>query len=170
MVYSADCLFCILRRGLYRCAFYALRRLVYPISHYITPCNRAFQPFFIDDHRASAHTRSGEYKRQCGVCLGPLRALGQDFRSRAGGVAPPCRTLIVLSASARLASTAVRKSWLQSISGDLPRSDAVQAVEKCAIKLLRTSIATQKAAPESQQTRCIKRGRSAGRFSESSRC
>src|SRR5260363_382741 len=106
---------CILRRGLYRCAFYALRRLVYPISHYITPCNRAFQSFFIDDHRASAHTRSGEYKRQCGVCLGPLRALGQDFRSRAGGVAPPCRTLIVLSASARLASTAVRKSWLQSI-------------------------------------------------------
>src|SRR5260363_1443 len=50
---------------LYPCAFYALRRLVYPISHYITPCNRAFQPFFIDDHRASAHTRSGEYKRQC---------------------------------------------------------------------------------------------------------
>src|SRR5260363_82145 len=84
----------------------------FPLYYPLQPCVSAV---FIDDHRASAHTRSGEYKRQCGVCLGPLRALGQDFRSRAGGVAPPCRTLIVLSASARLASTAVRKSWLQSI-------------------------------------------------------
>src|SRR5260364_383152 len=58
----------------------------------------------------------------------------------------------------------------RAFSGDLPRSDAVQAVEKCDIKLLRTSIATQKAAPESQKTLCIKRGRSAGRFSESSMC
>src|SRR5260364_38841 len=126
MVYSADCLFCILRRGLYRCAFYALRRLVYPISHYITPCNRAFQPFFIDDHKISA------------AALAALRLLAVLSLYCLRRRALPARLYENLGSRA--------------FSGDLPRSDAVQAVEKCAIKLLRTSIATQKAAPESQKT------------------
>src|SRR5260364_202030 len=152
MVYSADCLFCILRRGLYRCAFYALRRLVYPISHYITPCNRAFQPFFIDDHRASAHTRSGEYKRQCGVCLGRFELLAKVFGSAAGAFPPLCLILLYCLRRRALPARLYENLGSRAFSGDLPRSDAVQAVEKCAIKLLRTSIATQKAAPESQKT------------------